>query len=128
MYFHRGYSDELAHWIEAASDMFLMPSRYEPCGLNQMYSLRYGSVPIVRRTGGLADSVVPFDPRTGTGTGIVFGDYSAEAATGALEQALGLYPQREQWQRLVRSAMAQDFSWSRQVHRYVELYERLAAS
>ena len=65
VHFHRGYSDELAHWIEAASDMFLMPSRYEPCGLNQMYSLRYGTVPIVRRTGGLADSVQPFDPGSG---------------------------------------------------------------
>ena len=128
VHFHRGYSDELAHWIEAASDMFLMPSRYEPCGLNQMYSLRYGSVPIVRRTGGLADSVVQFDARTGTGTGIVFGDYSAEAAVAAIEEALELYPQRESWQRLVRNGMAQDFSWSLQVQRYVQLYERLAAT
>jgi starch synthase len=127
IYFHRGYSDELAHWIEAASDMFLMPSRYEPCGLNQMYSLRYGSVPIVRRTGGLSDSVVPFDPRTGTGTGVVFDEYSTEAVEAALERALDLYSQSGTWERLVRAGMAQDFSWNRQVHRYVQLYEQLLA-
>ena len=69
VHFRGGYDDELAHWIEAASDMFLMPSRYEPCGLNQMYSLRYGTVPVVRRTGGLADSVEHFDPESGSGTG-----------------------------------------------------------
>jgi starch synthase len=90
-----------------------------------MYSLRYGSVPIVRRTGGLADSVVPFEARTGTGTGIMFSDYTAEAVGAAIEQALELYHTPEAWQRLVRSGMALDFSWSRQVHRYVELYEGL---
>ena len=82
VHFHRGYDDELAHWIEAASDMFLMPSRYEPCGLNQMYSLRYGTVPIVRRTGGLADSVEHFNPESGTGTGVVFNDFDAPALSG----------------------------------------------
>ena len=127
VHFHRGYSDELAHWIEAASDMFLMPSRYEPCGLNQMYSLRYGSVPIVRRTGGLADSVIPFAARTGIGTGIVFDVYSAAAAAAAIEQALELHLQRDAWDRLVRNGMAQDFSWGRQIGRYVQLYQRLAA-
>ena len=75
--FHRGYSEELAHLIEAASDMFLMPSMYEPCGLNQMYSLKYGTPPIVRRTGGLADSVQMWDPATRQGTGIVFNDFDA---------------------------------------------------
>ena len=125
VHFHRGYSDELAHWIEAASDLFLMPSRYEPCGLNQMYSLRYGSVPIVRRTGGLADSVQPFDRASGTGTGIVFGEYSVEAVHRALDAALDLYQDQQLWSRVVQNGMAQDFSWSRQVQRYVELYERL---
>ena len=89
MHFHRGYSDELAHWIEAASDLFLMPSRYEPCGLNQMYSLRYGTVPVVRRTGGLADSVAAVRSATGSGTGVLFNDFtSAPAHQWALNTAL----------------------------------------
>src|SRR6185312_111977 len=116
---------ELAHWIEAASDMFLMPSRYEPCGLNQLYSLRYGSVPVVRRTGGLADSVQDFDLASGAGTGFVFDDYRATAMERALERALALYGNAQRWAQLVRRAMAQDFSWRRQVRRYVELYEGL---
>lgn len=123
--FHRGYSDELAHWIEAASDMFLMPSRYEPCGLNQMYSLRYGTVPIVRRTGGLADSVQQFDSANGTGTGIVFNDYNEQAVNWAISAALDLYRQKGAWRRLVQNGMAQDFSWNRQVQHYVDAYERL---
>ncbi len=125
VHFHRGYSDEMAHWVEAASDMFLMPSRYEPCGLNQMYSLRYGTVPIVRRTGGLADSVQHFDAASGQGTGIVFNDYNSEAVVWAVNTALDLYRNQGLWQRLVQNGMAQDFSWSRQVPRYIELYERL---
>jgi starch synthase len=126
VHFKRGYSDELAHWIEAASDMFLMPSHYEPCGLNQMYSLRYGTVPIVRRTGGLADSVQHFDVATGLGTGIVFNDYNEIAVSWAIGYALDLYQQKGAWRRLVQNGMAQDFSWNRQVQRYVEAYERLA--
>jgi starch synthase len=125
VHFHAGYSDELAHWIEGASDMFLMPSRYEPCGLNQMYSLRYGTVPIVRRTGGLADSVQHFDPRLGSGTGIVFNDYDTGAVIWAVGTALDIYRDNKAWDRLVRNGMAQDFSWSRQVPQYVETYERL---
>jgi starch synthase len=125
VHFERRYSDELAHWIEAASDMFLMPSRYEPCGLNQMYSLRYGTVPIVRRTGGLADSVQHFDAATGSGTGIVFNDYNAEAVTWAVNTALDLYQNRGIWRRLMQNGMAQDYSWSRQVRGYVEMYESL---
>jgi starch synthase len=125
--FHRGYSDELAHWIEAASDMFLMPSQYEPCGLNQMYSLRYGTIPIVRRTGGLADSVQHFDPESGTGTGIVFNDYDAIGARWALDTALSLYARKSLWRRLVQNAMAQDFSWQSRVAEYLQLYERLSA-
>ncbi len=129
VHFHAGYSDELAHWIEAASDMFLMPSRYEPCGLNQMYSMRYGTVPLVRRTGGLADSVRHFDPVTGgDGTGVVFNDYDAGAVMWAVGYALDLYRDPAIWQKLVRNGMAQDFSWSRQVPRYVDAYERLLRS
>jgi starch synthase len=123
--FKQGYDDELSHWIEAACDMFLMPSLYEPCGLNQMYSLRYGTVPIVRRTGGLADSVAPYDPETGRGTGIVFDDFNSEGLEWALNVALDLHAQPQQWQRLVRNGMAQDFSWERQGGRYVEIYQRL---
>ncbi|HUG72468.1 MAG TPA: glycogen synthase [Steroidobacteraceae bacterium] len=125
--FHNGYSEELAHWIEAASDMFLMPSQYEPCGLNQMYSQRYGTIPIVRRTGGLADSVRHFDPATGEGTGVMFNDYDAAAVTWGIETALGWYAKKDQWQRLVGNAMAQDSSWERRVGEYVALYERMLA-
>jgi starch synthase len=123
--FHRGYSEELAHWIEAASDLFIMPSRYEPCGLNQMYSLRYGTVPVVRATGGLADSVQPYDPASGTGTGILFKEYAPEALERALDAALDLYASPAHWTRMARNGMAEDFSWARQGAQYVELYERL---
>jgi starch synthase len=123
--FKRGYDDPLAHWIEASSDLFLMPSLYEPCGLNQMYSLRYGTVPIVRKTGGLADSVEHYNPDTGAGTGIVFNDFNSEALLWALNTALDLYATRTQWQRLVRNGMRRDFSWQRQGGLYVELYQKL---
>jgi starch synthase len=123
--FRQGYDDELSHWIEAACDMFLMPSRYEPCGLNQMYSLRYGTVPIVRHTGGLADSVQSYDPDTDEGTGIVFNDFDSEALEWALNVALDLYAQPEQWRRMVRNGMAKDFSWERQGEKYVAIYRRL---
>ncbi|HKT71571.1 MAG TPA: glycogen synthase [Steroidobacteraceae bacterium] len=123
--FRRGYDEGLAHWIEAAADMFLMPSLYEPCGLNQMYSLRYGTVPIVRKTGGLADSVEHYDPATGRGTGIVFNDFDSEALEWALNTALDLYSEPEQWLRVVRNGMAQDFSWQRQGGRYIDLYRQL---
>jgi starch synthase len=126
--FHCGYDEELAHWIEAASDLFLMPSRYEPCGLNQMYSLRYGTVPVVRRTGGLADSVEPYDPQRGTGTGIVFNDFNSAALEWAINTALDLYAQPAHWQRMVRNGMACDFSWQHQAQQYVELFERLTAA
>jgi len=126
--FHCGYNEQLAHWIEAASDYFLMPSLYEPCGLNQMYSLRYGTVPIVRRTGGLADSVQHFDPLTGAGDGIVFEHYDANALRWALGTALDWYGRPGLWERIARNGMAADFSWKRQGAEYVALYERLAAS
>jgi starch synthase len=123
--YHRGYSEEMAHWIEAASDVFLMPSLYEPCGLNQMYSLRYGTIPIVRRTGGLADSVEMWDGANQTGTGIVFNDFNTEAMSWAMNTAFDLYAKPKTWHQLMQNAMAQDFSWQRQGALYVDLYSRL---
>jgi starch synthase len=125
--FHRGYHDELSHLIEAASDMFLMPSMYEPCGLNQMYSLRYGTVPIVRKTGGLADSVQMWDPQTRQGTGIVFNDYDRAGMRWAIHTALDLYKDREAWTQMMLNGMAQDFSWEKQAREYVRMYEGLRA-
>ena len=123
--YRRAYDEELAHLIEAGSDLFLMPSRYEPCGLNQMFSLKYGTVPIVRKTGGLADSVIPFNRETGEGTGIVFEHFDAQGLRWALQQALSLYTDRPAWRRLVANAMAANFSWEVQARRYVELYSKL---
>jgi starch synthase len=123
--FYSGYSEELAHFIEAASDMFLMPSLYEPCGLNQMYSLKYGTVPIVRRTGGLADSVRHFDPATGQGTGIVFNDFDAGGLRWAITTALEWFSWPSVWRRLVQNGMAQDFSWGSRAAEYEALYDRV---
>ncbi len=123
--FYSGYSEELAHLIEAAADIFLMPSLYEPCGLNQMYSLKYGTVPIVRRTGGLADSVRHFDPATGVGTGVVFNDFDPGGVRWAIATALEWYESPALWRRLVSNGMREDFSWERQVIEYERLYESL---
>jgi starch synthase len=125
--FTQGYNEELAHWIEGGSDLFVMPSRYEPCGLNQLYSLRYGTVPVVRETGGLADSVERYDPSSGRGTGVLFREYRADALEQALETTLDLYAAPAHWGRMMRNGMAQDFSWERQIGQYVALYERLIA-
>jgi starch synthase len=126
--YRNGYDDPLAHWIEAASDVFLMPSRYEPCGLNQMYSLRYGTIPIVRRTGGLADSVQHFEPVTGRGNGIVFNDFDAAAMSWALDLAFEWFADSALWERVMRNAMRADFSWERQGAEYVRLFEKLVQS
>jgi starch synthase len=123
--FHEGYSNELAHRIEAGADVFLMPSLFEPCGLNQMYSLRYGTPPIVRRTGGLADTVEPWNPATGQGTGFVFGEFAPAALAGALDFAVASFRDRAAWRRLQANGMSRDFSWDRQVEEYVALYSRL---
>jgi starch synthase len=123
--FHRGYSEELAHLIEAASDIFLMPSMYEPCGLNQMYSLKYGTVPIVRKTGGLADSVQMWNPATRQGTGIVFNDFDVPAMRWALHIALDLFKDQDAWQQMMRNGMAQDFSWGVQGAEYEKMYAGL---
>jgi starch synthase len=123
--YREGFDEPLAHLIEAGSDIFLMPSRYEPCGLNQMYSLRYGTIPIVRNTGGLADSVQHFDPSTGRGTGCVFNDYDAPAVRWAVNTTLDWYADPRSWLPLVQNAMAKDFSWDRQIKHYDALYRSL---
>lgn len=126
VFYHRGYHERLAHRIEAASDVFLMPSRFEPCGLNQMYSLRYGTAPLVRKTGGLADTVEHFDRARGTGTGFVFENYDQRGFAWALEQVLELWPDRDAWRTMRASGMARDFSWQRQATPYENLYGLLA--
>ena len=123
--YYRGYSEQLAHLIEAASDIFLMPSRFEPCGLNQMYSLKYGTAPVVRKTGGLADTVEHFDPETGEGTGFVFETYDVPGFAWGLKQALVAYEDQEAWARLRLNGMAKDYSWERQGAEYEELYSAL---
>jgi starch synthase len=123
-----GYDDRLAHLIEGGSDLFLMPSRFEPCGLNQMYSLRYGTVPLVRSTGGLFDTVRNFNPETGTGTGFTFDEYSPQALLGTLRWALGVFQDGEAWKRIQLAGMQQDNSWDASARRYVEVYERAVAS
>ncbi|HEX6904998.1 MAG TPA: glycogen synthase GlgA [Terriglobales bacterium] len=118
------YDNALAHKIEAGSDMFLMPSRYEPCGLNQIYSLKYGTVPIVRATGGLDDTIENWDPRSGRGTGFKFSEYTGEALLETVKLALKAYQDREAWQRLMRNGMGKDFSWNASAREYVRVYER----
>jgi starch synthase len=124
--FREGYSDALAHRIEAGADLFLMPSRYEPCGLNQMYSQRYGTLPVVRRTGGLADTVEPFDPERDVGTGFVFEHFTAQGLSWALHWALRVWHEDPAaWARMQRRGMERDFSWDRQGGLYAEAYQRL---
>lgn len=123
-----GFNDDLAHQIEAGCDAFLMPSRFEPCGLNQMYSLRYGTIPLVRATGGLRDTVSPFIAATGEGTGFVFHQPTAEAFMTAVRDALAVYADQPTWQRLIHNAMAQDLSWERSARHYVGLYQRAVAA
>ena len=122
---HIGFDEALAHKVVAGADMLLMPSRYEPCGLNQIYSLKYGTVPIVRATGGLKDTVEPFDRQTGKGTGFLFRPYEVSAFLEAVDQALALYPQKGVWRAVMRNAMAADFSWKRPAQEYLALYRRL---
>lgn len=124
-WYFRGYNEELAHWIEAGADLFLMPSRYEPCGLNQMYSLRYGTPPVVRRTGGLADTVEPWNPVAREGTGFAFDHFTPEGLRWALDVALQTFRDGAAWEKLQQNGMAQDFSWDRQVREYEESYRRL---
>jgi starch synthase len=125
---HLGYDESLAHLLEAGGDMFLMPSRFEPCGLNQIYSLRYGTVPIVRLTGGLADTVVDTTPKTlsdGTATGFCFHKASAAALWNAVQRAIGYYREPENWSHIMDNGMRQDFSWKRSAERYITLYRQI---
>jgi starch synthase len=119
-----GFDEALAHQIEAGADMFLMPSRFEPCGLNQMYSLRYGTVPVVRAVGGLFDTVQNVDPATGDGTGFSFYPYTSAALVEALRQAIRTYNDRTLWRRIQTAGMALDLSWESSARKYVEAYER----
>jgi starch synthase len=118
------FDNAIAHKIEAGADMFLMPSRYEPCGLNQIYSLKYGTVPIVRATGGLDDTIEPWDARSGKGTGFKFTDYTGEALLATIKQALLAYRDPSSWQKLMRNGMARDFSWGASAREYGKVYER----
>jgi len=118
------YDDRLAHKIEAGADLFLMPSRYEPCGLNQIYSLKYGTIPIVRATGGLEDTIVHYDPASGRGNGFKFVHYDAGEFLQQIETAIRTFHQPEQWKRLLRNAMTADFSWQRSAESYIDLYRR----
>lgn len=119
------FDDQLAHLIEAGSDMFLMPSRYEPCGLNQMYSLKYGTIPIVRKTGGLADTIVDVDEDPANGNGFVFSAYEPAALVDVVKRAVQAYKDEKIWQKLVKRGMKQDFSWQAAADKYVRLYSRV---
>lgn len=120
------FDEAMAHRIEGGADLFLMPSRFEPCGLNQMYSLRYGTVPLVRATGGLYDTVRNFDPATGSGTGFTFDEYSSQALLTTLRRALGVYEDRAAWRRMQIAGMQENFSWDASARGYANLYERAA--
>ena len=122
------FDERLAHRIEAGADMFIMPSRYEPCGLSQLYSLRYGTVPIVRKTGGLADTVVNYTPRAFKGsraTGFSFTDSCGASLLTCLLLALSVYKKKADWQRIVKAGMVQDLSWNRSAAIYVQLFQDL---
>lgn len=120
-----GFNDELAHLIEAGADMFLMPSKYEPCGLNQMYSLVYGTVPIVRETGGLADTVNRWTDKTEDGTGFMFKQFTAEALLKEVNRALTVFQDKKVWNKIIRNGMKSDFSWTASAKSYIELYRKI---
>jgi len=121
------YDNKLAHLIEAGADIFLMPSKYEPCGLNQLYSLKYGTVPVVRETGGLADTIEDYKPGTKKGTGFVFKDYNGEELFLALKRALELYKEKSAWKNLMLRGMEKDFSWEASANKYIQLYNKAVA-
>jgi starch synthase len=122
------FDNRMAHLIEAGADMFLMPSLYEPCGLNQMYSLRFGTVPVVRATGGLADTVTDDDRTPGGGVGFSFDAYEPEALLDTMARAVRAFRDPERWQRIVRAGMHKDYSWSASAEKYVELYRGALAA
>jgi starch synthase len=117
-----GYNEKLSHRIEAGSDFFLMPSRYEPCGLNQMYSLRYGTVPVVRATGGLDDSVIDYSQSTENANGVKFYEYTSRALAKAIRKALAIFERPDLLRQFRRNAMKADFSWEKTVGEYVKVY------
>jgi starch synthase len=121
-----GFDDELAHWIEAGCDIFLMPSRYEPCGLNQMYSLKYGTVPVVRATGGLDDTIDDVNTSRGTGTGYKFERYEAGELLDAIRRALAGYANHTLWRKIMKNGMASDYSWEASARQYIHLYRGLS--
>jgi starch synthase len=116
------FDNTLAHLIEGGADIFLMPSLYEPCGLNQMYSLRYGTLPVVRETGGLADTVTDDDAHPGNGVGFAFMEYKVEAMVEAMRRAVKAYQDPKRWSGIIRRAMARDYSWKRSAAKYMDLY------
>ncbi len=118
------YDDRLAHKIEAGADFFLMPSKYEPCGLNQIYSLKYGTIPIVRATGGLDDTITRYDPVSKKGNGFKFVRYEANEFLNTIKEAIGFYYQPEHWKQFLRNAMTEDFSWKRSAEAYIQLYRK----
>ncbi len=118
------FDERLAHKIEAGADIFLMPSRYEPCGLNQMYSLRYGTVPVVRATGGLYDTISPFNPKKNEGVGFRFSKYDPAEFWQATKKALTFFYQPEAWQNIMKNGMAKDFNWQSSARKYVALYKK----
>ncbi len=126
-YYRHGHDEPFAHRIEGGSDLFFMPSRYEPCGLNQMYSMHYGTVPVVRETGGLADTVAEFDPVSRTGTGFLFHRFDAAEMIGALRRAIAMHRQGAMWRRIQENGMRQDFSWRRSADAYDALYAEARA-
>ena len=120
-----GFDEALAHRIMAGADIFLVPSLYEPCGLTQMYALKYGTVPVVRATGGLEDTIEEFDPRSKSGNGFKFGPYDSKAFLSAIQRAMDLWTDREIWETLIRNGMRANFSWDRSAERYLDLYQAL---
>jgi starch synthase len=118
------YDERLAHKIEAGADFFLMPSKYEPCGLNQIYSLKYGTIPIVRATGGLDDTMMNYDPATGKGNGFKFNRYDGMELLNQIKVAIGVFYQPKHWKQLLRNAMLADFSWERSAKAYLQLYQK----
>ncbi len=128
LWVYLGFDDDLAHQIEAAADIFLVPSLFEPCGLNQLYSLAHGTVPLVRSTGGLADTVIDANAENlanGTATGFVFVEPTSRALWATIQRALALWPDRAAWRKLQQTAMNADWSWERSAREYVELYQEI---
>ncbi len=128
VYVGSGFNDPLAHKIEAGADIFVMPSRYEPCGLNQMYSIKYGTIPVVRATGGLDDAIVDYDKNPDKANGFKFIHEDKEALYECIEHAVNVYQNKEEWKRLMKQAMSYDFSWSHSAGQYLKLYRRLMAA